>query len=251
MLLKSQNKRGNRMKKIFCLFAAVCLIGGSAIAQEEGQSYKYEFARDYVEGLGYLKKIREMDRIGRPPERLKDKKEFINDYMEDIRRARADMIEMRKTMAAYEVPRDPEVRRAAILTVKSYDVYIQCMDKILEKQGQLWSASDEEFNPNPLIRSISEQYPKMNEAMNMLSDCSVLVTHAILDTRPDERGKLTYLGISSRERKALISSLDDIYGDDIEGGMREDQPKIDQCGAILVQGLTGVHKSSDERAKGR
>ena len=239
------------MKKVLCLLAAVCLIAGSAASQGEEQSYKYQFARDYVEGLGYLKKIREMDRIGRPPARLKDKKEFINDYMEDIRRARSDMIKIRKTMAEYEAPRDPEVRRAAILTVKSYDVYIQCLDNILEKQGRLWSASDKEFNPNSLIRSISEQYPKMNEAMDMLSDCSVLATHAVLDTRPDERGKLTYLGISSRERKALISRLGAIYGNGIEDGIRDDQSKIDQCGAILLQGLTGVHKSSDERGEGR
>jgi hypothetical protein len=238
------------MKKIFCLFAIFCFISGSAVCQEEAQTYKYEFARDYVEGLGYLKKIREMDRIGRPVGQPNDNKAFLNDYMEDIRRARADMIEMRKVIVKYEVPKDPEVRKAAMLTVKSYDVYIGCLNEILEKQGELWESSGKKFNPNPFIRRISEQYPKMNEAMDMLSDCSVLVSHAILDTTPDEYGKLTYLGINAEERQALIARLNTIYGDVIEGGMRDAQPEIDQCGAILLQGLTGVHKSSDERKGG-
>ncbi|MBD3426094.1 MAG: hypothetical protein GF409_02550 [Candidatus Omnitrophica bacterium] len=208
---------------------------------------KYGFAREFISGLSLIKKIREIDKLGELPADLPGKKAAIEDYIADIRRARADLLEMRTALAPYENSSDEQVRKASVLALKSYDSYIRALSDILREQSLIWQIRLTGQEMARVIGRIRDEYPRIDMAMKILRDSSMLVSLAMLEAEADQAGKLTYLGITSEQRRELINYLEKIYGKDLSGDIRESDPVIYQCGAILLKGLTGIHLSSDER----
>jgi hypothetical protein len=205
--------------------------------------------RDFIGGLSYLKFNEEIDSGGPDPLGYPTKAEMGEVVMEKFRVMRENALSARALIAGYADSDDPLIKRATILSLKSYDMYIRASGDILKMQSELWDTKGSALDDPDFMMRIADYQYEMDTSMGMLTNCSLLVTHALLSMTPDESGKLTRLAVTSEERAALIRQLEDVYGEKIREGLREDQSYVDMCGGILFEGLTGVHKAADDRSE--
>jgi hypothetical protein len=231
----------------FMLVALICL--NVLLCHGDVPGNEYSFARDFIRGLSYLKSNEEIDKGGPDPPGYVTNAERGEAIMERFRVMRENALSARALIAGYGDSDNPLIKRAAVLSLKSYDMYIRASGDILKMQSELWDTRGEVLeDPGFMARMADYQY-EMDTSLGMLTNCSLLVTHALLSMSPDKNGKLTRLVITSEERAALTRQLEDVYGEGVKAGLQEDQPYIDMCGGILFEGLTGVHQAADEGNK--
>lgn len=72
-------------------------------------------------------------------------------------------------------------------------------------------------------KQISENMAANEELWRMLLNATVMSTHTLVDNKRTENGKLTYLKITSREKKSVMDELVNIFGEGIKSGPKGGQ----------------------------
>jgi len=108
----------------------------------------------------------------------------------------------------------------------------------------------DEKNPGTISRKLGK-FTNDYEAVTKLAVMnSILFVQTLVDSMPDENGKMSYLWLTSDQRKEISNSLINEFGKGIKGGMKPGMDRIKVTAAIICHFVNGEHKSSDQRGKG-
>ena len=208
-------------------------------------THEFKFASDYTKSLQRLKNNVERAKEFSAGD-FKSQKDFEVAILKNTNLAIAEWRAVRLLISKYETSPNPAVKKAAQAIIKTYDTHLMLAEKQLALQKILWR-SQEGADQEQIRKTMKEIAVQSTNAWSMLGNCSILVTNSLVSRTPDEKGELSYLAITSEERRRLIEQLDVTFGDIIKGGTNEKQTQLEICAAVLRQALAGEHKSSDER----
>lgn len=238
-------KKGVKMIKfIFGFILPILMLFTTCYAEQQNESF--EFGKSFINSLQHLK-INEERTSQTLNTNFDSEIELGIASMKNLRLAIQEIQMAQSQISSYENSNNEIVKTAADFIIKAYQQLQQSMTESLELQEKLYSASPEEFNQGEYMSKISALQANQETAMTLLIQSSVLVTHSFVSKQPDEKGNLSYLVLTSKQRKELISELDSIFGKSIKNGMQEGQTHLEACAGALRQVLSGGHKSSDER----
>ena len=210
-------------------------------------SEEFEFAKDYIKTLNHLsaniERAKEFSRL-----KFENQKDL---EVASLKNANLNLAELRMAemlSTKYINSDNPIIKKAAEMIVKTYQIHIKIAENQLNLQKVLYS-SEAEADKQSIMEAMRKIADEGKGAWTMLGNCSVLVTYSLVSTIPDDQGRLSFLAITSDQRKKLLSQLVEIYGSVIKKGRSDKLTQFQICGAILFEALKGKHKSADERQK--
>ncbi|MBU1853125.1 MAG: hypothetical protein KJ957_03665 [Candidatus Omnitrophica bacterium] len=241
------------MKKIAGLFIIFCFIFGSTICFGEKNSREFEFARDYIETLRFLKMSVERHRESDP-----DNANYQNDvdmaltFMKNFRLDNNDLQMAKSLLDKYVNSQNKLIEETAVSILNAYDKLIGINTRILKLYEKLYSPemvnNPDKVDQGLFMSEASDLVAEREHTEKLLLEANILVTIALVSDMPDEDGFLSYLAINSKEREELIGLIDEIFGSEVRDG--KTGPGLtypDSCGAAIRQVLAGNSSSTDGR----
>lgn len=210
----------------------------------------FNFVKDYIQCLEHLK-------INNEKSEDIDSKKYSNEYgytievMKNYRLAQTELQYAQDLIAKYRNSENELISQSSgfiyvVLGIQK-DVAFKSLKVLEDSYAPDTMNNPENFHMGKYMSKLSELAAESDNSWQMLLQATGLVTHAMVDQNPDENGHLSYLVLTSQERKELIDELDNIYGGVIKDGIQPGQRYVDVCPAMLRQILAGDHKSADER----
>jgi hypothetical protein len=118
----------------------------------------------------------------------------------------------------------------------------------LEELINALSSNNQNIDIGKLSSKASEITSKVEYISETLFKANTFVAMCLIDTIPDENNHVSYLLITSKERKTLLKELELFFGKSLQ--TKQNNPKYTIASAIILKSiLTDKHKSSDERIK--
>ena len=228
------------MKKVIIVFFVFFAIGGQALAGDEFRDdianiqkfnpdgQKYEFMKNYIEALGYLKYN---------ARRSQQPIYFTLDNMEDIERViglrdniildNVNIRVARNYLQKYRISPNGLILKVVDLFVESCNDLIafnreekalldQFYDAQIKEQMGDFNIRDFNIQMNTIANQRKESLKKMLEA-------SLLIQKVLISDQVDEAGNLTRLGITQNQRAVLLLRLDEFYEEGYQGELRQGQ----------------------------
>ena len=228
------------MKK--CIIAIFVLAFSStlAFAGEE-----YDLAESCIKGLQLIAINVEKANVLASTD-YKDTESMAIDLLSESRLAVRRLEQAKNLFEKYLSSKNELVRETAEALIKTYAIKIAVENRLLEANEKLVASYGKNDKGEGLIERSKIQADGETAWEMMINGCA-FVTHCLVDQKPDKNGNLSYLVLTSAERKELIKELDSIYGKSIKNGMQAGQTKFEVCGAGLRAVLAGDHKSADQR----
>lgn len=226
------------IKKKLILIMLCMLIPTACFATEQ-----YDFANAFIDGLQKL--VTNSDRL----ENLDVNQEGTQmsaDLMTENRLAIDNIIEAKNGLQKYISSKNVLIAETAKNTSLAYDLLIANNQTTLHYLEQL--AKGQKVDGDFAIE-MSKQGANIGRAWDAMLKCSTQMTHCLIDKNPDENGKKSYMAITSKERAELKERLVSLFGEDVKGGLKNGQVKLQACGASIYKVLDDPFKSADERPK--
>lgn len=223
------------IKKKLILIMLCMLIPTACFATEQ-----YDFANAFIDGLQQL--VINRDR-SENIDVNQEGTQMTVDLMTENRLAIDNIIEAKNGLQKYISSKNMLIAETAKNTSLAYDIFIANGQTTLHHLEQLAKGQGiGDFD-------IGKQGANIRRAWDMMLKCSILMTHCLIDEKPDENGKKSYMEITSKERAELKEKLVSLFGEDVKGGLKGGQTKLQACGASIYKVLDDPFKSADERPK--
>jgi len=206
----------------------------------------YEFAKSYINGLTLLVINQEKAEVEALRNDTSDAGTGFIRMFSELRQSIQRLKNAKVYIEPYLNSQNKYIKEAAAVIMITYDYKIKVSDQMLKLYEDMVS-KPQEFDEGKFVVGSGKLDADNEEAWNLLNNCSVLMTYCLVDPKPDKNGKLSYLLITSAERKDLIKDIDNLYGDSVKNGLKVGQNKLQVCGSLIKQVLIGEHKSADER----
>jgi len=242
------------MKKIMIAAAVVLMLSPSLFADDissrpavfrkyNPDGRKYEFVKNYLAGLNYLKANEELDRkVASFNDGDVQNLQRVKVYKDGVFANTMNLRIAKSHLNKYRTPDNGLMLKTADLFMKACDelVLLNDREKSLLQSYEQALAADEmdsfdqgEFmgNLNHVVRLRKESYKKILEA-------SVLAGKVLVGEKTDRYGDLVALGVTAKERDKLLSKIDEFYaGEEYEGEMRSGQSYLQASVAAIRQVL--------------
>lgn len=235
------------IKIILFLVLLLNFVGGSPkflFAAEDTQEFiknnpdgqKYDFVRNYLTALNYinLNETRKSKRDFSKYEGAKEEK--LDQYVRELTRDNVNIRTARNLMKRYFSVDNP-------LMVKVTDIfYVVCDEQTkfndeeisLMKNGVAEkivytpnNLPDQNQNSPGLLNKQIELNNRRKDSHQKLLEASVLVGKVLVSSQTDTEGELVVLGVNDEQRKKLLLKMDEFYGAEFEGKMREGQSYLE------------------------
>lgn len=252
------------MKKIIFFISVLIVFSCSLFGQtdeakaaaekgsEQGREV-FEFVRDFIESLGYLEASSTYYEKASPAsDKYDGAADGVASFKKNIRLANIELTKARKVINKYSGSTREAVKKTADFILPIYDKKIQINDGILvlyEKVYKPAAAKDpDQFDQEKLMSQVKELAGHSKEAMKLLFDCSVLVTHLLVDKKPDRGTSATHLIINSKQRKELIKAIDKIFPPAVKERVVPGQSYLDAAATAIRRLLVQPGwKSADKK----
>lgn len=235
------------MKKIISIIFIIALCSSFCFANANEE--KYLFVKDYIRVLQHLKIIHA--RGVQLHETMSGDNAMLDNVniLSDVRRAKTELIMAKGIMPKYADSKDEMIKETAKAVSSVLNIRIENNEKQLKVYERALAPLPNEpaMSEAEMTREMSKILAESDDSFQLLMYCSVMVTHVLLSPLPDKKGLMSFLVVTSEQRKQIIKGLEGIFGDGIKDGLKGGITYIDSTGAILYQFLTGGHKSADER----
>lgn len=222
---------------------------------------KYDFVRNYLIALNYinLNETRKSKHNFLKYEGTKEEK--IDQYVRELTRDNVNIRTARNLMKRYFSVNNP-------LMVKVTDIfYVVCDEQTklndeeinLMKNGVPEKAvytpnnlPDKNKNPQGLLNKQIELSNRRKDSLQKLLEASVLVSKVLVSSQADGEGDLVVLGVNDEQRKKLLLKMDEFYGAEFEGKMREGQSYLEASVVAIREILEDYSWGTlDDLAKGK
>ncbi|MFC1621474.1 hypothetical protein ACFL2G_04130 [Candidatus Omnitrophota bacterium] len=220
-------------KKIISLLIIVYFVLGAVVCFGEKNSPEFEFVRDYVESLRFLKLSVERHRESNLKSvNYQTEIEMVADFMKDFRLDNHDLGVAKSILDKYVRSENKVIKEIVPSILIVYDMLIGVNAKTLELYERLYSPelvnNPGKINKSLCISSASKIMADRERAEKQLLEANVLVTITLVNSAPGKKG---FFAINSKERKELISLIDEIFSYETynEAGLTY----VDSCGAAM------------------
>jgi hypothetical protein len=215
------------------------------------QSQEYKFAEAYIKGLGYRYELE--------VKAESDLSEAGNDIsqknMASMRNTHRGILKLREAiniLLPYKNSSREYIREATENVITWYtnmiDNYNNGLDA-LEKLTNATSENNSNIDMGKLSRTVTEITAKQEYISESLFQLTTLIAMILIDEVPDKNNHVSFLLITSKERKNLLNELYSFFDKSLLINSKKN-PKYTIASAIILNTiLTGDHKSSDERNK--
>ena len=198
---------------------------------------KYDFVKDYIFSLGYLKTNEERSsQISSMSfndlDDVQKGRELINGFVQD----NANIRVAKNLLKKYIAPENglmlkvadlfAEVCDELVVVNKSERQLLEEFQEILEKHEM------DDFDGNDFRDKQRKLASKRRNSLKKLFEASMLVTKVLISDKEDRFDQLTKLGITSKQKEKLLEKLDKFSGEDFNGELREGQSFLQ--GSITV-----------------
>lgn len=235
------------MKKLMFCVLIVLFVPRPSMGNEG--IHKFQFVSDYIRSLRRLKMIEEETSAFNS--QYKNKIQYGNATITFLRRANRELLAARDMMSKYKKSENQIIRNATESISLIYDnlsnIQLETLKMFEELDNPEMMDSPEKFDMEGFMVKLSELQNKHDKFLKAFNDTSIMATYVLVSWEPDEKGQLSYLAISKRQRESLIKQIDEAFGDEIRSVTTEGQDPLNLCGVILRKFLTGGHKCADER----
>ncbi len=214
------------------------------------QTHEFVFVRTYIHNLGgqYAIEVAAQSELKEAGSDL-TKMSIVN--MRNAKRFNLELQTGINSLLEYRRSHNPLVSEVAEVTVQCYSDLIRNFRNVVAQSQNLLNAtteSDANIDAGAMINNATDISTQHEYLMGTLSKSAQLLAFSLLDTIPDPNGKLTYLLITSTERKQLLHQLDLVFGDSIKDVPEGRNLSANQTiGYLLRVLLTTDKKSKDER----
>ncbi len=228
-----------------CLSQVGFLLFLSTISLAQSQEYK--FVKDYIKTLVYryeLEKIAES-------EISKVQDDFTQLNLASMRSAQRGILKLRESISLLS----PYKKSNSKYICEANETVITSYQDLIDNNNSALNALEEIINATPssdmgkLSRKVSEITTDQDYISETLLKTTAFIVMLMVDEKPDENNKCSFLLITSKERKALLKELESFFPKSVLKS-KDKNPKYTVASAIILNTiLTGDHKSSDERIK--
>ena len=112
---------------------------------------------------------------------------------------------------------------------------------------QSFNTENSDAQVGTFMRKFSELLAENEDAWRQLMYATVYATYSLVDNKKLKDGNLAYLKINSEQRKRLIKSIEDGFGEKVKGGAKGGQYPIVASASLLWEFLNKEWKSADEK----
>jgi hypothetical protein len=233
---------------ILRLIQIVSFLFLSSISYSQSQEYKFVDA--YIKGLGYRHELE----IKVESDLMEAGKDYSMINMATMRSANRGIIKLREAvniLLPYNSSDNENIRTASNTVTTCYENLIDNYNlslKNLEELTNALSSNNQNIDMGKLSSKASEITSKVEYISETLFKANTFVAYCLIDSIPDKNNHLSYLFITSIERKNLLSELESFFGKSLK--TKQNNPKYTIASAIILKRLlTDQHKSKDERNK--
>jgi len=235
---------------VVIMISSLCLTHGvflgTSFAESESEQYqkynldekKFEFVRDYLNGLMYIKEnIARREKI--TPVSLFDFTDVkkISSYVDHLIWDNINLRIARNYLKKHLNSKNGLILKSGLVFTNACNTHIDLNNRekdILEQiyktqvKGTLKDAQKEQFADELKRLSAARK-----EASKELLEASVLVSKILISNQTDKFGEFFMLGISSAERERLIKKLNAFVGKKYVGEIREGQSVLEASIAVI------------------
>jgi len=189
---------------------------------------KYEFVKTFITSLTYLKsnEERESQEIILDSHIL-DNAEGIGALMDGLTLDSVNWRISRNLIKRYHDPENGLMLKVSNLFMKMSEEQIEINSRERFILGELYEAQISgdiyNFDSYKFFKEIKSLSDQRKESFKKLLEAAILVTKVLVSNQMNAYGELESLGVSDEQRDKLIYKLDEFYGNEFEGEMREGQ----------------------------
>lgn len=228
------------MKKILPLMVFVFLLSipfaGGDLLYTDAEKFrehnpdvgKYDFVKDYLNSLSYLKTNEKRDRevtvkSSGALEKIENVKALIDNLIMD----NANLRVARNYLKKYKRSPNGLILKVTDLFIKVSDEQIEFNNQergLFESLHQFLESDDfKNFNKDKFLEDQKYLSDVKRESLKGLLEASLLVNKILISENPDEFGEYVNLGITKKERQKLLKKINEFEGGDYQGDLREGQ----------------------------
>lgn len=198
---------------------------------------KFEFVRDYLSGLKYLwineRRISESEAVNLDAQDASTK---LAALISGITTSNVNLRMVRNLVDDYRTPENGLMLKASDLFMKACDQQIVFNNQEKDIYNNILSNGKKGELSRERKEEISEQLASLRtqrkESLKSMLEASFLVRKILVSNQVDRFGEFVMLGVTQRERRQLLSRIDDFTGDGFQGGLREGQSFVE--GSVVV-----------------
>ena len=208
---------------------------------------KYEFVKDYLTSLSYLKinakRSTSAVAVGFEDLNSTDK---IKVSIDILVQENANLRVARNFLKGYKNnPQNGLIIKVTDLFEAMCDEQIDFNKREINLYKQLYESLDKSSKSNKKLEYKNEELAlaeERRESFKKLLEASMLVNKVLISDRVNEDGKMVLLGVTREERKKLLKKLDAFYEDEYKGNLR--------AGQSFLQGSVSVIRELLENSDG-
>jgi hypothetical protein len=228
-------------------FLFVLLISSALCS---AQSHEFEFAHTYIAHIGNQYQIEKKAQL-----ELGDAKSQSETMMALMRSAKRSILELQSdiySFRSYGRSQNKTVKEFSSATIEVYGLLVKNYQEMVDNCKLLVNAGAEDspsLDMGEAMSKATDISTRHELIAKTLFESSLMVAYALVDTIPDKEGRLSYLLITSEERKKLVDEIEAQFGKDLKGskgGQRAGDWKVSTA-KLLREFLAGDHKSKNQR----
>ncbi len=203
---------------------------------------KYEFTKAFITALEYIKANVERNENVKDinPYDLYDNKR-IDELSNNITLDNVNWRIAKNMLKKYLNPQNGIMLKVADTFIKMCDEQIDLngrekdwLDKIKDAQVKKKVGT---FDQTKFLNDIQIISDERKESLKKMLESSMLASKVLISSQKNRYGELDRLGVSARERDSLLYKLENFYGDNSEGGLREGQSFLEASVTVLKEAL--------------
>ena len=202
---------------------------------------KYEFVKAFINSLSdvasALERFQEVDNQSN-----KNDIQSTIDLMKVTKRSSADYERAASQIEDFSTSKNGLIVLAATSLRDQYRGHIKLNDEMIKMYEEIYSPeainNPEKINVGKLMSRQGDLSAKHEEFMRSLMQTSLFLSQILVSEKPDTEGKMSILGITSKQKQDLIKDLEMVFGEKVMIGMKMAKPGLnyfDSCGAILYE----------------
>lgn len=189
---------------------------------------KYEFVKDYLTGLHYLKlNLQRKNEFRKREKGGYQDSHYVKGYIDNLKMNNVNLRVARNLIRKYRTPENGLILQVQDFFTKACNEQIAINNDERKLFEKLYTAHLEglfdDFDKEGFLKKQVPINSRRKESKKILLEASLLIGKVLVSDRMDRFGDLSFLGITQKQKENLLLKIDEFYGDGFEGELREGQ----------------------------
>ncbi|MBP9853648.1 MAG: hypothetical protein KBD53_02135 [Candidatus Omnitrophica bacterium] len=235
----------------YSLVSAEQILGStSKFKKENPDGRKYEFTRDYLTSLEYLKKNSEQYELTRKASAEYKEEQRISALKTELIQNNVNLRVARNYLKKYHT----QTNNGLMLNVS--DIFTKVCDQLIELNNQekilldkmlaFHKGSAEKVNMSTVEADRVKIYQSRKDSLKDLLKASILVTKVLVSNQENQNGTFNRLGITQEQRYKLLEKLNHFSEETYRGELRSGQTFLEGSVVTIREILEDYNYQSND-----